>query len=261
MPLPRAAPVSSSTFEERLPPSLRAVWAKPVVFPVVFAFGFVCAFTLFAVVLWREPGPARLIASGRADEVLARFPGSSTSPEAQLWRGRALRAKGDLVGMLRAYQTALAGDVALDDALDDVIGALGDDRAQSLAVGVLAEWRDNELDERLSLLARDGNGARRHGALLALQARPTADGERRLRAAVVVAVTDVRSEVCAEKAKGVAALAGFARLPAARSHLVAVDAWKAVFDQDAEAVFQQFPCLDRRLVKDTDTSLAAIEKN
>jgi hypothetical protein len=255
-----AGTLRGGSFVERLPPALQQLWASAAIFPAVFAVGFVVAFAVGAAALWGGPDPATLIASGRADEVLAAMPATGLSGEQLLWKGHALGAKRDVEGMLRAYQEAQAAGVVDERALQSTLDALGNPKASTLAVATLVDWKDAGLDETLADLAGDPGYARRHGALAALRGRSSADAARRLRAAVRVAVGDTRSDVCAEKAEGVGVLAGFVDVPAAQTHLKELKAWDAVLALNNEAIFSLNPCLDRALVKKTDTALGAAQR-
>jgi hypothetical protein len=261
MPLPAAAlgRGREPAFLSRLPPRLRALYDSPGAFPAAFAAGFFVSFVLLAAVTWRGPTPERLLDEGRADQLLASLPTTDPSPKQALWRGHALRLKGERQEMLRMYQLARTGGVVDERALENTLEALGHPKVRALAVKTLAEWSDAELDVELSTLAGDTNRDRRHGAVEALNARASADGERRLRAAVLAAIADVRSEGCDEKAAGVAALAGFVELPRARSHLRELQAWKAVYDQNNGRVFDECRGLSADLVRKTETALGAVE--
>jgi hypothetical protein len=245
---------------DAMPAPFARLWHGPAVFPAAFALGFIITLGVGALALWRTPGPDELLAAGRADEVLALLPQSGLSAEQQLWKGHALHEKGDTDAMLRAYQEALAAGALDGRARQNTIEALGHAKSTSLAVKTLEEGKGGELDDVLSSVAGDGDHARRHGALEALRARASADAERRLKAAVLVAVTDVRSDVCVEKAEGVQALAGFVDVPAARPHLKEFAAWDAVLALNNESIFALNPCLDKALVKKTDTALGAAER-
>jgi hypothetical protein len=247
-------------FVDALPPPVRRLWDGPGIFPAAFAVGFLLSLSLGAAVLWRGPDLAELLQAGRADDVLAALPSSDLSPEQRLWQGHALHAKGEREATLRAYQQALAGGSVDERALQNTLEALGHARSRSLAVATLVEWRDADVDDLLVGLASDPGYERRHGALDALRARSTADAARRVRAAVLVAVTDARSDVCAEKAEGVAALAGFVDVPAAQASLRELKAWDAVLALNNESIFALNPCLDRGLVKKTDTALGAAQR-
>jgi hypothetical protein len=252
--------VAVPAFVRRLPPGLRRLWDGPGIFPASFGAGFVVAFALLAPLLWRGPSLERLLEEGRADQLLASLPEASPTPAEALWRGHALGLKERHDDMLRAYQVALAGGSIDGRALDNTVEALGFARSRPLAVQLLVGWNDADLDVRLSTLAGDGNHERRHGAVDALNGRASASPERRLRAAVLVAVADVLSDVCDEKVEGIAALAGFAELPKARSHLRELQAWKAVYDQNTGRVLDECRKLDSDFVRKTETALGAVER-
>ena len=261
LPLPalELARASEPAFLRRLPPRVREFYDGPRIFPAAFVGGFVVSFVLVAAVLWRGPTPERLLDEGRADQLLASLPSTNPSAKQALWRGHALHLKGLRDEMLRMYQVARAGGAIDARARENTLEALGHAAERPLAVQTLAEWSDKDLDVDLSTLAGDSNHDRRHGAVDALNARASADGERRLRAAVLAAVADVRSDVCEEKAEGVSALAGFVELPRARSHLKELQAWKAVYDQNNGRVFDDCRALNVDLVRKTETALGAAE--
>jgi hypothetical protein len=250
---------SEPAFLARLPPRARAFYDRPAVFPAVFGAGFIVSFLLVALVTWRGPTPERLLDEGRADQLLASLPSTNPSPGDALWRGHALRLKGERVEMIRMYQRATAGGVVDERALDNTLEALGHPAARALAIQTLAGWNDNDLDVELSTLAGDGNRDRRHGAVDVLNARASADPERRMRAAVLAAIADVRSDACDEKAEGIAALAALLELPRARKHLRDLQAWKAVYDQNNGRVFDECRSLNPELVRKTETALGAAE--
>jgi hypothetical protein len=247
-------------FVRRLPPSWRRLWDQPAVFAVAFAVGFALAFAAGAAVLWRAPAPERLLEEGRADQLLALLPAQNPTPTEALWRGHASALKGRRDDMLAAYAVALASGVADGRALDNVIEALGTAKLRASAVQLLATWTSDALDERLSTVAGDANHERRHGAVDVLNARSTATVERRLRAAVLAAVTDAQSGVCAEKIEGVGALAAFVELPRAHKDLRELQAWKVVYDQNNGRVLDECRSLDPALLKQTETALGAVER-
>jgi len=251
---------ATPAFVRRLPPGLRRLWDGPGIFPASFGAGFVVSFALLASLSWRGPSMERMLAEGRADQLLASLPAERPTPSEALWRGHALGLKDRHADMLRAYQIALAGGAIDGRALDNTIEALGQARSRPLAVQLLVSWNDDELDARLLTVAGHGNHERRHGAVDALNGRASASPERRLRAAVLVAVADVVSDVCDEKVAGVAALAGLAELPRARSHLRELQAWKAVYDQNTGRVLDECRKLDDELVRKTETALGAVER-
>jgi hypothetical protein len=247
-------------FLRRLPAPVRRLWRHSAIFVVAFVLGFVGSFVVGAAVLWRGPTPERLLEEGRADQLLATLPEKDLTPTQALWRGHALRLKEQREAMLAAYAIAVAGGVGDARALDNTVEALGFARSRKGAVQLLVGWPSDRLDERLSTVAGDGNHERRHGAVEVLNARPQASDERRLRAAVLAAVADVQSDVCDEKASGVAALAALVQIPRAAGPLRDLQAWKAVYEQNTGRVFDQCRSLDAAGVKKTETALGANER-
>jgi hypothetical protein len=253
-------PGAEPAFLTRLPEPLRRLWDSPRIFLTAFVIGFLVSLGVGAAVLWRGATPERLLAEGRADQLLASLPAQDATAEQQVWRGHALRLKGQREAMLRAYESVWTSGLIDERALDNVIEALGYAKSRPQAVPLLVAWKEESLDERLSTLAGDGNHERRHGAVDALNARPSADAVRRLRAAIIAAIADTRSDDCAEKSEGIAALAGLVEIPRARPFLRELQAWKAVYDQNTGAVFDSCRSLNADFVRKTEVSLGAHEQ-
>ena len=248
-----------------IPPATKQViaraWQGPGAFAGLFVLGFAMAFLLGALITWRGHDPAALLAEGRVDDALTVI-GAARSPSAD-WRrieGHALHAKGDLTGMLLAYQQAVTGDTVDDVALQNTIDALGNEQTASLAVKTLEDWPGGaKVDDLLLMATTDPVWLRRHRATAALDVRASATPILRLQAAVKNAVADTRSDVCEHKLAGVKALYTLADQPDASPLLKKAGAWNAVYDLN-DAVIMNFTCLAKDVVRRTETALAKVER-
>lgn len=236
-------------------------WQGPGAFAALFIAGFVVAFAGGAVVTWRGHDPGALLADGRFDDALVVIAAASNpSPQWRRIEGHALHARGDLNGMLLAYQKALSGDAVDDRCLQHTIEALGHEQTAGLALTLLQDWPGGVLvDDALLAAATDGVWLRRHGAAEALGRRPSATPTTRLHAAVKNAVADTRSDVCGYKQAGVNALNVLADQTEAAPLLKKAGAWNAVYDLN-DAVIMHFPCLNKDAIRRTDASLAKVER-
>jgi len=256
---PVAAPPPHPSSTSSLPATLQKLWASPVAFGAIFVVGFFIAFVIGAVALWGGADVESLLASGQADAALAALEAKGRlTPEEMLLQGHAFHQKGNRDAMLRAYQGAVAGKAVDARALENTFDALGNDKVASLAVKTLEDWPGDDVNDRLVALAADGTAHRRHAAFESLRTRPSSTPNQRLLAAIKVAVTDVNSEVCEDKAAGIAAIAELVERPEAAPMLKAANAWKAVYEQSSDVVFANHRCLDAPFVKRTLTSLSAI---
>lgn len=221
--------------------------------------GFVFAFAVGAFALWGGSDVESMLASGQADAALAALEAKGQlTPQEMLLQGHAFHQKGNRDAMLRSYQGAVAGKSVDARALENTLDALGNDKVSSLAVKTLEDWPGDDVNESLVALASDGTSNRRHAAFESLRTRPGSTPNQRLLAAIKVAVTDVNSDVCEEKAAGIAAIAGFVERPEAAPMLKSTNAWKALYEQNSDVVFAKYRCLDAVFVKRTLTSLSAI---
>ncbi len=236
-------------------------WQGPGAFAALFVAGFVVAFSGGAVVTWRGHDPGALLADGRFDDALVVIAAASNpSPQWRRIEGHALHARGDLNGMLLAYQKALSGDAVDDLCLQHTIEALGHEQTAGLALTLLQEWPgDGAVDDELLAATTDGVWLRRHGAADALGRRQSATPTLRLHAAVKNAVADTRSDVCEHKQAGVNALNVLADQTDAAPLLKKAGAWNAVYDLN-DAVIMHFPCLNKDAIRRTDASLAKVER-
>jgi hypothetical protein len=248
-----------------LSPALKAtlagVWNGPPAYAAVFGLGFALAFALGVAFAWPKYDPAGLLAEGRFDDVVTVVEASASPPaEWQRIKGHALHARGDLDGMLKAYQLAVAGNAVDDLALERTVAALGVENVGSLAVKTLEDWPgDNVIDTALLAASADPVWLRRHLATEALGLRPSATADLKLQAQVRNAVADVRSDVCDHKLDGIKALAGLAEKQSAWPWLKSAGAWSAVYDINA-AVILKHRCLTEDIVRRTDTALAKVER-
>ena len=162
--------------------------------------------------------------------------------------------------MLRAYQAAVMAKSVDERSLANTLDALGNDKVSTLAVKTLEDWPGDDVNDRLLALTNDATARRRHGALETLTTRSSASPNQRLSGAIKVAVTDLRSDVCDQKAAGLAAVAGFIERPEAAPVLKAAGAWKALYEQDSDVVFAKHRCLDAALMKRTLAAASVIER-
>jgi hypothetical protein len=211
-------------------------------------------------IAWPKYDPAVLLADGRFDDVVTVVDASaSPSSEWQRIKGHALHARGDLDGMLKAYQLAVAGNAVDDLALERTVAALGVENVGSLAVKTLEGWPGGDVDTALLAASADPVWLRRHLATEALGLRPSATADLKVQAQVRNAVADVRSDVCDHKNDGIKALAGLAEQQQAWPWLKRAGAWSAVYDINA-AVLLKHRCLTEDIVRRTDTALAKVER-
>jgi hypothetical protein len=240
---------------------LARAWYGPPAHLVVFVVGFVIAFAVGAAVAWPKYDPAVLLAAGRFNDVVTVVDATGSPPaDWQRLKGHALHARGDLEGMLKAYQLAVAGDAVDDLALERTITALGVEKVASLAVKTLEDWPGGAAVDALLLSASaDPVWLRRHRAAETLGLRPSAPAGLRLQAQVRNAVADVRSDVCEHKLDGIKALARLADNQQAWPSLKQAGAWNAVYDINA-AVILKHRCLSEDIVRRTDTALAKVER-
>lgn len=255
------APIAALPVSAAQKALLARAWNGPPAYVAVFGLGFVVAFAIGVAVVWPKYDPAGLLAAGRFDDVVTVVDANgSATAEWQRIKGHALHAKGDLEGMLKAYQLAIAGGAVDDVALERTIAALGVERATSLAVKTLEDWPGEDVvDTALLGASADPVWLRRHRATEALGLRPSATGDLKLQAQVRNAVADVRSDVCEHKLGGIKALAGLAENQAAWPWLKKAGAWNAVYDINA-AVILKHRCLTEEIVRRTDTALAKVER-
>ena len=239
---------------------LLALWATPAAFVVVFVVAFGGAFGLGALATRRGHDPAQLLAEGRLDDALLVID-STSSPSASWLRikGNVLHKKGDIEGMLHAYQGAVAGDAVDDEALQRTLAALGDERFSSLAVKTIEDWPGEEdLDAELLTLASDPLRLRRQKAVEALTVRNDVAAVTRLDASIRAAVVDARSEVCVDKLAGITALRDLSDDAAAKPLLKKARAWETVLDQDNDVVFDRYRCLTKNVVQRAVAALAKV---
>jgi hypothetical protein len=236
-------------------------WSGPPAYALLFILGFLVAFAIGAAVAWPRYDPAVLLAAGRFADVITVVDATSSPPaDWQRLKGHALHARGDLDGMLKAYQLAVA-DGAVDDlALERTVAALGVDKVASLAVKTLEDWPGGAaVDKRLLAASADPVWLRRHRATEVLGLRPSASPGLRLQAEVRNAVADVRSDVCEHKLDGVKALARLADNQQAWPWLKKAGAWNAVYDINA-AVILKHRCLSEDIVRRAEKALAKVER-
>jgi hypothetical protein len=271
---PGTTPSLADTTAESLPAPIAALpipagqkallaraWNGPPAYAAVFGLGFVVAFAIGVAVVWPKYDPAALLAAGRFDDVVTVVDaGGSPSADWQRIKGHALHAKGDLDGMLKAYQLAVAGKAVDDVALERTIAALGVEKVASLAVKTLEEWPGEDVvDTALLGASADPVWLRRHRATEALALRPSASADLKLQAQVRNAVADVRSDVCEHKLEGIKALGVLAENQQAWPWLKKAGAWNAVYDINA-AIILKHRCLSEEIVRRTDTALAKVER-
>ncbi len=247
-----------------IPDHLKVKLAHVVMGPAAFAVAFVGAiffgFVAGAATLWTSHDPKDLLAEGRVDDVIAVVNAKANpSPGWMLVKGHALHAKGDLEGMLLAYQVAVAGDEVDDLGLTHTVDALGNQAVASLAIKTIEDWPGEEVDERLLAATNDPVWLRRHRAYEALLVRKSPTASMRLQAQVRNAVADTRADVCDHKLAGVKALLTLADNPAAAPFLKTAGAWNAVYDINARVILNH-RCLTEELVRRTDTALAKVER-
>lgn len=254
------APIAALPVSAAQKALLARAWNGPPAYAAIFGIGFIVAFAVGVAVIWPKYDPAALLAAGRFDDVVTVVDASAVpSADWQRIKGHALHARGDLDGMLKAYQQAVAGNAVDDLALERSVAALGVEKVASLAVKTLEDWPGGEaIDAALLSASADPVWLRRHRAAETLALRSSASADLRLQAQVRNAVADVRSDVCEHKLEGVKALGRLADNQQAWPWLKKAGAWNAVYDINA-AVILKHRCLSEDLVRRTDTALAKVE--
>lgn len=250
VPLPPAAVVVAA----------KRLWASPAAFVVVFVGAFLGAFGVGALSQWPSHDPVRLLAEGRAaDVILVVDNASSPSPKWLLVKGKAHQRLGQPEPMLAAWQKAADGGVVDDEMRKHVFAALGESANTTAAAAVLAAWPDDDaFDAALAQLANDDVAARRHGAVAVLAGRTGIEPAVVAEARVKMAVVDVRSSTCEDKRAGLQSLSTLASDAAAAPFLKKQRAYDAVFSIDNDATPLQYPCLDAATIKRAAKSLIGV---
>ncbi len=253
-------PIASMPIPDHLKVKLTTLVMGPAAFVVVFSVAIVFGFGVGAAVAWTSHDPADLLQEGRIDDVITVI-NAKEEPSGDWMRikGHALHAKGDLEGMLLAYQVAVAENAVDELGLTHTVEALGNEKVASLAIKTIEDWPGDEVDERLLAATNDPVWLRRHRAREALQVRKSATASMRLQAEVRNAVADTRADVCEHKLAGIKALLTLADNADAAPFLKKAGAWNAVYDINARVILQH-RCLSEELVRRTDTALAKVER-